>query len=244
LGLFGHDFRSGMGGGRGFEATKGMRILIADDHALVRDALRRAAVEAMPEADLIECESLDDAVTATEREAPIDLALLDVRMPGMHGVEGVRKYLEAFPEARVAILSGYFSAEDIGAALNYGAKGFIPKTLDIDKVFEAIRMIVAGHSYIPREILALVDGSHSVISADHSPLDAMVREYKLTEREQDVLRLLVDGSTNKEIARRMNIQEVTVKLHLRNIYRKLGIRNRAQAVRTVLEAGWAPQSLN
>ena len=221
-----------------------MRILIADDHALVRDALRRAAVEAMPEAVLIECESLDQAVTAAEREAPIDLALLDVRMPGMQGIEGVRTFVEAFPETRLAVLSGYFTADDIVTALNYGAKGFIPKSLDIDKIFEAIRLIVAGHHYIPPDILTVVVGNHADMSGDHSPFDALVREHKLTQREQEVLRLLVEGCTNKEIARRMDIQEVTVKLHLRNIYRKLGIKNRAQAVRTVLQSGWAPQSPN
>jgi DNA-binding NarL/FixJ family response regulator len=221
-----------------------MRILVADDHALVRDALRRAAVEALPDAMLIECDALDQAITATEREAPIDLALLDVRMPGMHGIEGVRTFRDAFPDTRVAVFSGYYTADDIVAALNYGAKGFIPKSLEIDQVFEAIRMIVSGHHYIPPDILGVVDGSHAEISGDHSPFEALVREHKLTQREQDVLRLLVDGCTNKEIALRMDVQEVTVKLHLSKIYRKLGIRNRAQAVRVVLEAGWAPQALN
>lgn len=228
---------------RGTEAIEGMQILLADDHALVRDALRRAAVDTMPEAVLIECESLDEAIAAVEREAPIDLALLDVRMPGMDGIDGVRTFLEACPNTRLAVLSGYFSADDIVAALNYGAKGFIPKSLDIDRIFEAIRLIAAGHHYIPADILEVVDGSHSAVSGDLSPFDALARENKLTEREQDVLRLLVDGCTNKEIARQMEVQEVTVKLHLRNIYRKLGIRNRAQAVRAVLETGWAPQPL-
>ena len=221
-----------------------MRILIADDHALVRDALRRAAVEALPEAVLIECDALEQAIAAAEREAPIDLALLDVRMPGMHGIEGVRTFRDALPDTRVAVLSGYFTAGDIVAALNYGAKGFIPKALEIDQVFEAIRMIVSGHHYIPPDILAVIDGNHAEISGDHSPFDALAREQKLTQREQDVLRLLVDGCTNKEIALRMDVQEVTVKLHLSKIYRKLGVRNRAQAVRVVLEAGWAPHALN
>lgn len=221
-----------------------MRILIADDHALVRDALRRAAMEALPEAELIECDALEQAIAAAEREAPIDLALLDVRMPGMHGIEGVRTFREAFPDTKVAVLSGYFAADDIVAALNYGAKGFIPKALEIDQIFEAIRLIIAGHHYIPPDILSVIDGSHAEISGDPSTFDALVRDHMLTKREQDALRLLVDGCTNKEIALRMDIQEVTVKLHLSKIYRKLGIRSRTQAVRVVMEAGGAPQALN
>jgi DNA-binding NarL/FixJ family response regulator len=219
-----------------------MRILLADDHALVRDALRRTAGEAVPEAVLIECESLDQALAAAESEAPIDLALLDIRMPGMHGVEGVRIFRDAFPNTPVAVLSGYFAADDIVTALDFGARGFIPKSLELEKVFEAIRMIVAGHHYIPAEILAVIETGQVAVSGDHSTFDTLVRSHALTQREQDALRLLVDGHTNKAIALRMEVQEVTVKLHLRKVYRKLGAKNRAQVVRMVLQGGWNPQA--
>lgn len=211
-----------------------MRILVVDDHALVRDAIRRVASDVVPDATIVECASLEEAVSVAQDAAPFDVTLLDLHMPGMQGVDGVRVFCEAFPDTPVAVLSGYFTADDIAEALTLGAKGFIPKTMSLEKIFDAARMVAQGHYYIPPEILAIIRDRKPQAAEEHSGPGADLREYSLTSREEEVLRLLVEGLTNKAIALRLDLQEVTVKLHLRKIYRKIGVQNRAQAVRKVL----------
>lgn len=214
-----------------------LRILLADDHALLREALNRVASELLPSATLFEAESLEQALEIADREAPIDLALLDIRMPGMDGVAGVKIFRERFPDVRVAILSGYFARTDVVEALENGALGFIPKSLELEKVFEAIQIILAGHTYVPASIVLAARGRNRIPS--EAPIDhgESLDSFGLTRRERDVLLCLAKGHPNKEIAQRLGLQEITVKLHLRNIYRKLGVRNRAQAVRVVLQNG-------
>ena len=218
-----------------------MRVLVADDHAIVRDALQRIASEVAPETTIIECGSFDDALSLAEREGPIDLALIDIHMPGMNGVSTVGAFCRAFPDIKVAVFSGNYSACDIVQAFDCGVKGFIPKAMDLQKVFDAARMIIAGHHYIPSDILTVSHAQKAESAKRRDEPDRILEENGLTLREREVLWLVVDGFTNKVIAKRLDIQEVTVKLHLRRIYRKIGARNRAQAVRLALQQNWLPE---
>jgi DNA-binding NarL/FixJ family response regulator len=211
-----------------------IRVLVADDQALVRDAICRTANEFLSSATIFEAESLDHAIIATHDNARIDLAVLALRMPGMDGPEGVKTYRRQFSDIRVAVLSGYFTPREALEALEYGAAGFIPKTYDLKKVFEAIQMIIDGHVYIPPIILEAIKGQTGPKALRPDANAEPLRTAGLTPREIEILGVLSEGCSNKEIANRFGLQEVTVKLHLRSIYRKLGIRNRTQAARLAL----------
>jgi DNA-binding NarL/FixJ family response regulator len=134
---------------------------------------------------------------------------------------------KALPHVPVAILSGQVDPQTIREALQAGAAGYLPKTMRAAGMLNALRLILAGERYIPDMAL----GAGELAAEGTGAGD-------LSRREQDVVKLLLRGDTNKEIARGLTIEEVTVALHLRSIYRKLGVRNRTQAVRLLLERGW------
>lgn len=199
-----------------------MKILFADDHVLVRDAI----VALLDQEDDFEITTVDDLQTAlAESVTGYDLILLDYSMPGMNGLSGFDK-MKGATKAPVALLTGSASREVAQQALDNGAAGFLPKTMSGPSLINAIRFMAAGEIYAP--ISFLQGGS----------LDAQSRVAKsLTTREKQVLSGLVRGLSNKEIAREVSLQEVTVKLHVKTTCRKLGARNRTQAAIAAKEAG-------
>jgi DNA-binding NarL/FixJ family response regulator len=195
------------------EATMSIKILVADDHDLVRETI--AAF--LKESDIDEVKTvanLEEAITAAEQNGAYDLVLLDYDMPGMNGLEGLQRMKRANAEKAVAILSGAASREVAEAALKNGAQGFIPKTLGARSLVTAARFMVAGEVYAPLEFMRKKPEDHS---GPFSP------------RELEVLRGICDGKSNKEIARDCSLQEVTVKMHVKTLSRKLGARNRTHA---------------
>ncbi len=199
-----------------------MKILFADDHVLVRDAI----VALLDQEDDFDITTVDDLQTAlAESVAGFDLVLLDYNMPGMNGLTGFDKMKGATP-APVAILSGSASRDVAQQALDNGAAGFLPKTMSGPSLINAIRFMAAGEVFAP---ISFLNGSGG---------DAQSRVSKsLTAREKQVLSGLVRGLSNKEIAREVSLQEVTVKLHVKTTCRKLGARNRTQAAIAAKEAG-------
>lgn len=199
-----------------------MNLLIADDHDLVRETLAAflmaegfAAVETVA--------SLGEALVALDG-ATFDLVLLDYGMPGMRGLEGLALARAAAAGRPVAIISGTTARDLAEAALRAGAAGFIPKTLGSRAIAAAIRLMAEGEIFAPIGLLS--DGQDS-------PADLS----QLTRRELDVLRGLCQGLSNKEIARELDLQEVTVKLHVKTLSRKLGARNRTHAAMIARTAG-------
>lgn len=184
----------------------------------------------------------------------MDLVLLDLRMEGMHGLEGLARIQKAHPDLRVAILSGLAETEDIRQALDMGAAGFFPKTLSAKVLLKAIHLVLEGERYIP-----LDHAMHDIMPAYyHDPEyggaggrnatgrklgpDAKSRAADdlpdiLTRREREVLAHLMKGASNKEIARTLEIQVVTVKLHVRGLCKKLEVKNRTQAALKAQELG-------
>jgi DNA-binding NarL/FixJ family response regulator len=149
-------------------------------------------------------------------------------MPGMNGFAGLQAVRQKWPDVPVAILSGQIDPQTIRDALQAGAAGYLPKTMRAAGMLNALRLILDGERYVPESALTM--------SAAVGAAPAGVAEF--SKREHDVIRQLMRGHTNKEIARELQIEEVTVALHLRSVYRKLAVRNRTQAVRILLERGW------
>lgn len=190
-----------------------MRVLVADDHDLVREAI--AAVLNNNEFSHVElAESLDEAVEFVRKEESFDLILLDYDMPGMNGLTGLTTMMELAGETPVALLSGTASADVADRALKVGAAGYIPKTLSARSMVSAAKFMVAGEIYAPIDFLQT--------TSDVTP-------SLLSKRESQVLSGICEGKSNKEIARDLDVQEVTVKLHVKTLSRKLDARNRTHA---------------
>jgi DNA-binding NarL/FixJ family response regulator len=202
-----------------------MRILLADDHDMVRETIS-AYLETKGEAAVCLATDLAGALDKIRTEGPFDLVLLDYQMPGMHGLAGLSEAIAANGGKGVAILSGSAPAQTAQEALKLGAIGFIPKTMGAQSLLNAVRFMAAGEIYVP------VDLMREEPAPPAHPLAA-----KLSPRENEVLAGLCKGESNKEIARELDLQEVTIKLHVRTLCRKLEAKNRTQAAMIAKEAG-------
>ncbi|MCA3439860.1 MAG: response regulator transcription factor [Rhodobacter sp.] len=202
-----------------------MKILIADDQELVRETIA-AFLRQDSGFSVNIAKDLGSALAAVKADGPFDLVMLDYMMPGMNGLEGLAAMRAAVPGTAVAILSGTASRAVAEQALAEGAAGFLPKTMSTKSLVAAARFMAAGEVYAPMMQMADRTGNFGTSAA--SPL---------TPRELDVLRRLCRGMANKEIARDLDLQEVTVKLHVKTLYRKINARNRTHAAMIAKEAG-------
>ncbi|MFN3261331.1 MAG: response regulator transcription factor [Pikeienuella sp.] len=204
-----------------------MRILVADDHELVRDTIS-AYLEREPDIEARAASSMEEAGRVIEEEGPFDLVLLDYAMPGVSGLEGLHLAMRLNGGKPVALISGAAGQDVAKAALAAGAAGFLPKTMAARSLVHAIRFMVSGEQYAPIQFLQ---------AAEEEAPDPF--EARLTPREKQVLGGLCRGLANKEIARELELQEVTVKLHVKTICRKLDARNRTHAAMIAKEAGFS-----
>lgn len=190
-----------------------MKILLADDHDLVRDTLA-AFLENEPDITVRTAANLPEAMQIVEQEGGFDLVILDYTMPGMEGLLGLSHMITANGTKPVAILSGTADRSVAEQAIKAGAVGFVPKTLAAKSIVSAIKFMASGEVFAPFGFMHKeeVDG-HSAI----------------TKREREVLIGLTAGKSNKEIALDLELQEVTIKLHVKTLCRKLGAKNRTQA---------------
>lgn len=200
-----------------------MRILLADDHDLVRETLAAFLLaEGFEEVRTVA--TLQAAVTALTTSGPFDLVLLDYNMPGMNGFEGLGRAKSVAGTTPIAIISGTTQRELAEAALQAGAAGFVPKTLASRAMIAAVHLMAAGDVFAPI----------SLLMQEPEIAEAL---QTLTRRETDVLRGICEGKSNKEIARDLDLQEVTVKLHVKTLSRKLGAKNRTHAAMIARDAG-------
>jgi DNA-binding NarL/FixJ family response regulator len=202
-----------------------MNVLIADDHDLVRDTLA-AFLSAEGEIAVETVEDLDAACRRMEETGGFDLVLLDYTMPGMHGLEGLRRALDLNGGNPVAIMSGTAPRTIAQDALDAGAVGFLPKTLPAKSLVNAVRFMAAGETYVPVKFMTTEE------EEDINPI-----AEKLSSREMQVLGGLCRGLANKEIARELELQEVTIKLHVKTLCNKLEAKNRTHAAMIAKEAG-------
>ncbi len=213
-----------------------MRILLADDHKLLRDGLRPLLGKVHSQVKVIEASNFSEAMAAADAAGGVELALLDLRMPGMNGLAGLTSFMARFPGARVVLLSAFGDADTVLAAIKAGAAGFIPKTIGGQGFVNALRLIMSGEVYVPGNTLLEVGEQRAPTpAAEDDPAVRQPAGDDFSVRERDVMGLLVDGLPNKVIAGRLGLQEPTVKACLRGLYRKIGAANRAQAVRIILD---------
>ena len=202
-----------------------MRLLIADDHDLVRDTLVAFILQEQGPS-VVTADDLPSALARVEAEGAFDLVLLDYSMPGMHGLDGLAQTLEAQNGSPVAIMSGTAANSVAQEALDAGAIGFLPKTMGAKSLVHAVRFMAAGETYVPVAFMTTSE------EEEVHPL-----AQKLGSREMEVLGGLCRGLANKEIARQLGLQEVTIKLHVKTLCRKLEAKNRTQAAMIAKEAG-------
>lgn len=211
-----------------------VRIVLVDDHTLFRSGMRmllgrEAGFEVVGEAG-----DASEGIKAVARLAP-DVVLLDLNMPGMSGAEASRILTEETPDARVLMLTVSEDAEDLFAALRAGACGYLLKNIEADALIAAIRSAAAGESVIsPRMMGKLLSG---VRAETPVPAREVPESERLTPREGEILALIARGKSNKEIARALEVAESTVKIHVQNLLRKLGLASRVQAAVYAVERG-------
>ena len=211
-----------------------IRVLICDDQALVRAGFR-AILGSRPEIEIVgEAENGAEAVALAERRRP-DVILMDIRMPLLDGVEATRRLVAEGSPARILVLTTFDLDEYVHAAIRAGASGFLLKDVTPAKLVEAIRIVAAGDALLaPSVTRRLLERFAATLPAGDQSSD-VVRQ--LTARETEVLRLLAAGLSNAEIASELVVSEATVKTHISSLLRKLGLRDRVQAVILAYETG-------
>ena len=200
-------------------------LLIADDHPLFRAALRGAADEIADDIETCEADTLDAVVATLETRHDIDLVLLDLHMPGNHGLAGLAALRAQFPAVAVVLVSANEDPQIVRRALDHGAAGYIPKSTGLEEMRDAIRAVLDCQQWLPPALR----GAVARVESAPGDADLAARLASLTPQQFRVLALVADGLLNKQIADRLEVQERTVKAHLSAIFEKLGARNRTQA---------------
>ena len=218
-----------------------MKFLVVDDHALIREAMRGVLKELCGDATVLEAASAAQASGLVGQHPDLSLVLLDHQLPDRNGVEMLRELRERWPAISVVMLSAFSDRETVIEALDNGALGFIPKTDSREVLVGALRLILAGGTYIPPGVLARAQPT-AVVPQPGKPPASQNRlspaDLGLTERQVDVLALMMQGKSNKLICRELDLAEPTVKNHVSAILKALDVTNRTEAVLAVAALGW------
>lgn len=207
-----------------------LKLLLVDDHTMVREGMQYVLRQLAPEVSVLQAANWADAIRQVEAEPDLDLILLDLGLPDISGFSALSILREKYPAIPVAVVSGSKRRKDINEALQHGALGFIPKAENSQTLLAALKFILSGQVYVPRTVLfdeeeetpepALPVQSLRIARAD---------DFGLTQKQFEVLQLLLAGECNKIIARKLDIAEGTVKIHISTIFRVLGVATRLQA---------------
>lgn len=212
-------------------ADSALRILLVDDHALFREGLRLLLLRTDPGLSIAEAGGCEAALEWLETHGPADLALVDLMLPGMPGLQGVSLLRERWPQMPVVALSSDDSPATVTATLDRGAMGFIPKSASTAELIDALKVVLRRGVYVPPQAVAAVDGGAAAVpqaglAGDGTPAQAL----GITPRQADVLRLILLGKSAKLICRELGLSEGTVKTHTSAVLRALNVTTRTQAV--------------
>jgi DNA-binding NarL/FixJ family response regulator len=213
-----------------------MKILVVDDHALIREALRGVLQELKPDDIVIDASSCREALRLAQANAgDLGLVLLDLGLPDGDGFDALTELRDLYPAVAIVVLSASKDRDSVTRALDLGALGFIPKSASRVVMMSALQLVFAGGIYVPPEILQRPEAAPpgAPVSAPMSP-----SELGLTERQIDVLALMMQGMSNKAVCRELNLAEATVKNHITAILRALKVSNRTEAVIAAAGFGW------
>ena len=199
------------------------RIIIVDDHPLFRDALRQALSNKFKELEISEAGSLEGLSSALEEASETDLVLLDLTMPGVKGFSGLMYLRAQYPEIPVVVVSANEDPAAIRRCIEFGASGFVPKSLPVDTIRDAVQTVLEGSVWTPPDL-------DLNASANDETADLVSRLATLTPQQVRVLMMLSEGLLNKQIAYQLSVSEATVKAHVSAILQKLGVDSRTQAV--------------
>jgi len=197
-------------------------ILIADDHPLFRDALKRAVLQAVPDAALREADSVATLHAAVEAHPDAELLLLDLHMPGANGFSALAHIRGQYPGLPIIVVSAHEETTVIRRAIGHGASGYIPKSTSVETIVSAVRKVLDGDVWLPEPI----HNANTTLKPDEAAVAAHVAE--LTPQQFRVLNMIAEGLLNKQIAYELGVSEATVKAHMTAIMRKLGVSNRTQ----------------
>jgi RNA polymerase sigma factor (sigma-70 family) len=198
-----------------------IRILVADDHMIMRMGLVTAASDQADMEVVADVESGEEAIEAYRTLRP-DVVVLDLRMPGLGGLDTIRQLRREFPEAKIIVFSNYARSEEVYQARKAGASGFVVKDMKLERLIEAIRVVHSGSRYIPPELAVRM--SERLLT-------------QLSDREKEVLTLIANGKSNKEIGHLLGVTEGTVKVHVTNILSKLEVNARTEAIVVAVRHG-------
>jgi len=202
--------------------TQSIRAVIADDHLMVREGLT-VVLERIPGMSVVaQARSWTEAIPAIDRCSP-DIALLDVRMPGVEAAEGVAILRQRHPKLRIVLISAFDFDEDIYGVIRAGANGFMVKSCTADEIPVCVRAVLQGKRWLP--------------SGPAAKLAERLQAPELTARQTEILRMVTEGKTNKEVAAALTITEGTVKVQMNHIFHKLGVSNRTEAVTRAMQRG-------
>ena len=207
-----------------------MKIILADDHALFREGMRHVLPRLDTTVEILEAANWDEALAFAERDPEVDLALVDLNMPGRRGLDGVRMFQTRFPAVPVVVLSASDAFPDVKSVLDAGALGYIPKSSTSKVMISALKLVLSGGVYLPPVMLNPGESVRPGRPTSGRMATAGDRQLGFTDRQLDVLNALAAGKSNKTIARELDLAEGTIKVHIAAIFRALGVSNRTEAV--------------
>jgi DNA-binding NarL/FixJ family response regulator len=214
---------------------KNIKILIVDDHEVVRDGLKNILLSLNNTAIAGEAANGEDAISMYDSLKP-DLVIMDISMPGMNGIEATRIIKENDPNAKILILTMHDNQEYLNQIIRSGAKGFVLKNTDKEELLDAVKTVAGGENFFSKDISKLIIENY-IRSAKETDKNEGYKEVPLTKREIEILKYIAEGNSNQEIANKLYISYNTVDTHRKNIMHKLSIKNTAGLVRYAIEKG-------
>ncbi|MFA6013794.1 MAG: response regulator transcription factor [Gallionellaceae bacterium] len=219
-----------------------IKVLMVDDHVLFRDGMRYVLQQLADEVEIIDTGNFADGMMHAASNPDLDLALLDINMPGSEGLLSIQKFHEQNPTIPLVVVSGSDQREDIETVMEYGAMGFISKMSSSKIMLSALRMVMDGGIYLPPQLLQQTISNMEMDSGGSSDRRTS-RTFKqgLTARQLEILTLVAQGLTNKEISEKLNLADGTVKVHVAAIYQALRVTSRTEAVSLARRMGMFPK---
>jgi len=213
-----------------------LQVLLADDHALFRDGMRYVLQQLSEQVDVICAGDFAETMRQAETNPGLDLALIDLNMPGSDGVSSIRIFHHSFPGIPLVVVSGSDQRSEMEWVMEYGAMGFISKMSSAKEMVSALRLVLGGDIYFPPQLLVQAKATPSLAGMDDR-INLPASNHGLTKRQMEALQYLAEGLSNKEIAQKMNLAEGTIKVHVAGAYQVLQVSSRLDAVRKAQKLG-------